>query len=396
MNRRTRYQQGSVQREKRRSGPDVWIFRWREIGPEGKGKQRKAIVGTVTTLLTEASALKAAQALRIDANQQTPHTEGVPRTIDELVSHYRLKELAGEDQGRKAYSTRAAYECYLKIWILPRWGGYRLDQVKPVAVEEWLASIKRARATKAKIRNLMSALFHHAMRYEWVDRNPIKLVRQSAKRMTVPDVLELTELQLLLSKLEVRERTLALLDAATGLRASELLALRWRDVDFENLELRVTRSIWHQVVGDCKTEASAKPVPMDEYMAEDLQRWRRQSPYPMADDWVFASPSMKGKQPYWPDNLMKRYIKPVARKAGILKNIGWHTFRHSFGTLLKANGEDVKTVQELLRHANSRITLDVYTQAVNSNKRAAQSKVVRMMVQDVGTIDSGKQAHFAQ
>ncbi len=49
-----------------------------------------------------------------------------------------------------------------------------------------------------------------------------------------------------------------------------------------------------------------------------------------------------------------------------------------------ANGEDVKTVQELLRHANSRITLDVYTQAVNSNKRAAQSKVVRMMVPGVG------------
>ena len=71
-------------------------------------------------------------------------------------------------------------------------------------------------------------------------------------------------------------------------------------------------------------------------------------------------------------------------KAGINKNIGWHTFRHSFGTLLKANGEDVKTVQELLRHANSRITLDVYTQAVNSNKRAAQSKVVRMMVSNVG------------
>ena len=125
---------------------------------------------------------------------------------------------------------------------------------------------------------------------------------------------------------------------------------------------------------------------MDSYMAEDLLRWRRQSPYPMPEDWVFASPTMAGKQPYWPDNLMKRYIKPVARTAGITKRIGWHTFRHSFGTLLKANGEDVKTVQELLRHANSRITLDVYTQAVTSNKRAAQSKVVRMMVQNAGTI----------
>ena len=188
-------------------------------------------------------------------------------------------------------------------------------------------------------------------------------------------MLELAELPLLLSKLSIRERTLALLDAATGLRVSELLALRWSDVNFENLELSVTRSIWHHVVGNCKTEASAKPVPIDSHIAEDLLRWRRQNPYPMAEDYIFASPRMKGAQPCCLDNLMKRYIKPVARKAGIHKNIGWHTFRHSYGTLLKANGEDVKTVQELLRHVNSRITLDVYTQALNSNKRAAQARL---------------------
>ena len=95
-------------------------------------------------------------------------------------------------------------------------------------------------------------------------------------------------------------------------------------------------------------EASAKRVPLDGYMAEDLLQWRKKSPYPTQEDWVFASPTMKGEQPYWPDNLMKRYIKPVARANGIYKNMGWHTFRHTFGTLLKANGEDVKTVQELL------------------------------------------------
>jgi len=375
-----------VQREKRQKGPDIWVYRWYEVSSEGTSKYRKAIVGNVDTLPTETAALKAAQALRIDANQQTPQVESGPSTIAELVAHYRLKELAGERNGRKAFSTRAGYECYLDNWILPRWQDHKLNQVKPVAVEAWLDSIKRARGTRAKIRNIMSALFHHAMRYEWLDANPIKLVRQSAKRERTPDVLELEELQLLLTKLELRERTLVLLDAATGLRVSELLALRWEDVDFKTLELRVTRSIWHQVVGDCKTEASAKPVPLDSYMAEDLLRWQRMSPYPMPSDWVFASPTMKGKQPYWPDNLMKRYIRPVARKAGIRKQVGWHTFRHSFGTLLKANGEDVKTVQELLRHANSRITLEVYTQAVTSNKRAAQSKVVKMMVPNIGGI----------
>jgi site-specific recombinase XerD len=66
----------------------------------------------------------------------------------------------------------------------------------------------------------MSAIFHHAMRYEWVERNPTKLVRQSAKRERTHDILELAELQLLLSKLAVRERTLAPLDAATGLESA--------------------------------------------------------------------------------------------------------------------------------------------------------------------------------
>src|SRR5579875_295298 len=119
-------------------------------------------------------------------------------------------------------------------------------------------------------------------------------------------------------------------------------------------------------------------------MAEDLLRWRRQSEYAGLDDYIFASETMRGKQPFWPDNLMKRHIRPVAKANGINKQIGWHTFRHTFGTLLNANGEDVKTVQELLRHANSRITLEVYTQVVTSHKRAAQSKVVRMMVPNLG------------
>ncbi len=116
---------------------------------------------------------------------------------------------------------------------------------------------------------------------------------------------------------------------------SELLGLRWRDVGFDSLELNVTRSIWHQIVGDCKTEASAKPVPLDSYMADERD-WRRQSTYSTDEDYIFASETMKGKQPYWPGNLMKRHILPVARANGIHKRIGWQTFRQSssscFGT----------------------------------------------------------------
>jgi len=71
---------------------------------------------------------------------------------------------------------------------------------------------------------------------------------------------------------------------------------------------------------------------------------------------------------------MRYYIQPVARRLGITKRIGWHTFRHTFSTLLKGNGEDVKVVQELLRHATTRMTLDTYTQALAADKRAAQEQ----------------------
>lgn len=76
---------------------------------------------------------------------------------------------------------------------------------------------------------------------------------------------------------------------------------------------------------------------------------------------------------------MRHFIQPVARKLGIA-HINWHTFRHTYSTLLRANGEDPKVVQELLRHSSIKVTMDVYTQAVTEAKRKAQSKVVGMIV----------------
>src|SRR5713226_5039026 len=94
--------------------------------------------------------------------------------------------------------------------------------------------------------------------------------RQSAKRERIPDVLEVSEFQALLHELSLRERTLMALDGITGLRRGELIGLKWSDIDFENLQINVIRSVVHQVVGNCKTEASQKPVPLEASVAEDL------------------------------------------------------------------------------------------------------------------------------
>ena len=136
------------------------------------------------------------------------------------------------------------------------------------------------------------------------------------------------------------------LDMPSGLRRGELAGLKWGDFDFKNL---------HAV-----------------------------TPYKQPSDYVWATAAnragaKRGKQPVWLSAVMRDIIQPPARKLGITKKISRHTFRHTFSSILKANGEDVKVVQELLRHTTSRMTLDTYTQALSPDKRAAQGKVVSMI-----------------
>ena len=82
----------------------------------------------------------------------------------------------------------------------------------------------------------------------------------------------------------------------------------------------------------------------------------------------------------WPEAIERKFIRPAAVRAKITKHISWHVFRHTFSTLLPENDQDVKTVQSLMRHANSNITMNINTHAVSSKKRRAQSKVVEMIL----------------
>jgi integrase len=160
----------------------------------------------------------------------------------------------------------------------------------------------------------MSLLFNHGRRHEICDHNPIQWVRQSAKRRTAPDILTSSEVQSLLANLRGRERTLVLLAVTTGLRRSELFALKWKDVDFHAKQIHVTRSIVQNVVGLCKTESSQKPVPAHHDLVEALREWHGQTPYQSSESWVFASPVNQGRWPYLAQQIMRHHILPVARK----------------------------------------------------------------------------------
>jgi integrase len=158
-----------------------------------------------------------------------------------------------------------------------------------------------------------------------------------------------------------------------------LFALKWRDVDFQAKQIHVTRSIVQNVIGVCKTETSQKPVPAHDDLVKALREWHRQTPYQSSESWVFASPVNQGRWPFLAQEIMRHHIIPVARKLGITKRIGWHTFRHTYSTLLRSTGAELKIMQELLRHSTIRVTLDTYTQAVTTEKRNAQEAVVALL-----------------
>jgi integrase len=180
---RTRFQQGSLTREKRQRQSDVWAYRWREVDQDGSVKRRKVIVGTVEQYRTESLAKKALADLNLDVNQH--QSEGIHpalMTMGQLITHYKAEEL-GEHRHSKTQGTVDVYTEYLKYWITPRWQQIRVSAVKPTEVEAWLYSLDLANGTKAKIRNIMSAVFQHGLRHQFLTVNPIRgLVRQSAKR----------------------------------------------------------------------------------------------------------------------------------------------------------------------------------------------------------------------
>jgi integrase len=371
-------QDGSVTVERRKRGPDVWCFRWREGGPDGRRIHRRIVLGTADDLKGIASARKAVVGLRREINLNDVRIRRESITLADLSRHFQQQELADRNL-RIAHSTKKAYAGYLEKWIEPRWSEYSLLEIRAVEVESWLKSLNRAPRTRCKIRNVMSLLFNHGRRHDLCDRNPIQWVRQSAKRRATPDILTRDEVQGLLASLRFRERTLVLLAVTTGLRRSELFALKWKDVHFGSKQIYVTRSIVQNVVGICKTETSQKPVPAHDDLVEALREWQSQTPYQSSESWVFASPVSQGRSPYLAQQIMRHHILPVVRKLGITKRLGWHTFRHTYSTLLRSTGAELKIMQELLRHSTIRVTLDTYTQAVTTDKRNAQQAVVSLL-----------------
>jgi len=260
-------------------------------------------------------------------------------------------------------STQDAYAQYTKNWILPRWGDVLLEEVRTVEVERWLRASDVTDGTKAKVKCVMSALFSHAVRWEFREHNPISSgipvgtggkrgpsagVRVSAKRQQAPLVLSPEQVKQGLAKLEFRDQLLVFLDGALGTRRGKLGALRWSDCNFDSMCVSVQHSYYWRRGGHLKatkTEASAKVLPMHSALKDALLEWKSQTAYNSPGDFVFPSHRHKGGKPLDLAAVLKRKIRPAFAAVGVT-GVGWHTFRHTVGTMLAEMGEHQLTIRD--------------------------------------------------
>ena len=374
MFKRTRYQFGSLERKTRRKGPDVWALRYREQIPGGAPVHKSRIVGTVEQYPTESNARRAAQVLLLRINAENPNA-GVA-TLGAVLDRYLAEELP------ERHSTARGYQCWLKNHIRPKWGEYSIDQIKPLAVEQWLKGLDLAPKSKGHLKNQMRILFNCAMRWELLpyQANPMGLVRvrDTSKRVRVPAVLTIEQFQQVLLHIPEPYRTMCVVAGCLGLRISEVLGLQWCDFDWEKHQVQIRRSWVYAHIGEPKTENSKRPMPLDLALEKFLRDHRHRLPPTLQEsEWVF--PSKRTGMPSHPWSAARRWLLRAGEKTGVGR-LGWHAFRHTYSTLLNEYGTDVKVQQELLRHADIRTTMNIYTRAVPERLREANSKVVRLLL----------------
>ena len=378
MAKRTRYQYGSVEIDKRVTGPDVWIYRWRETTSDGRKKRRGFTVGTVEQYRTEAHALKAAEGMRLLINDGVAARE--PVLFCGVLDRFLIEQKQELEAEQITHGTLASYRSMISQHILPKWGDMYLQDVRPALVQDWLRMLTLSPTYKGHIRSLMYRLFDRAMIWELigVDRNPMDLVEVKgiSKRRKRPRILPVKDAWRILDALAQPYRTIVLIALCFGLRISEILGLRWTDFDFKRSAVLILRSAVGKRLNKLKTECSQDEVPLERGFIVELKKWQALC-LESEGQWLFPSPATG--RPLHADSIRADYLVPTGLQLG-LGRIGFHTFRHTYRAWLDETGAPVGVQQKLMRHAHISTTMDQYGNASMEAKRKANRPVVQRLL----------------
>jgi integrase len=385
-NTRQRYQQGSLRKLTRKSGVEVWEYRYRAKDEPGSPMRQITLSAVDYKTETKARVALQEQLLRLNGAEafraRVEPTFGV--VIDRFVKEERLEEIAAQNPGEVkgeglAFSSAQGYRSYINKHIKPRWASIPLSKMRPLDVAQWLHTLPLAPKTRAHIKRVMHLLFERAMLWGLIEvqRNPLQLVRVKggSKRQKALVTLTQEEFQKLIKHLREPIRTMAIVAMCTGLRISEVLALRWENLNFEAGTMLVAQAVVDGRIGPTKTETSKDEVPLDGDLATVLKEWQKELGRSIG--LVFPSPLTGGC--YYAGMLQKLHLQPAGERIGI-KGLGWHVFRHSYRGFLDETGANAGMQKGLMRHANISTTMNTYGRAAMKAKQEANSKVVQMIL----------------
>jgi integrase len=284
-------------------------------------------------------------------------------------------------------STRNFYRDILRRHLAPKFTNYRLCDIHTPDVQIFLnqKADRYAPSVLHHIRATLSRTFASAKEWGYVESNPALGIRLPQKRTVRPKItFEPSQIARILDALKEPHRTMVLLAAVTGMRASELFGLKWSDVDFERRLLFIRRTYYRGEFGLPKNQTSERVIPLSPGLLVALHAHKQRA---RSSPMNLIFPNAKGK-PYEPNNLLKRVLHPTLCSLGIPRT-GWRTFRRSVATALSEMREPVRTAQQVLGHASAQTTLAYYVQSVEESQRNAITRLERILFPNVPKFEEG-------
>jgi integrase len=202
----------------------------------------------------------------------------------------------------------------------------------------------------------------------------------ASQRLRVPRSLSTAEFQKLLAAFDnnIRWRTLFLLAISFGLRISEVLGLKWKDVDWLGKTVSINRGVVKAIVDDVKTRHSARKMACADELLEILKAWKQTTPFADAEDWIFASTVKLGRMPLGYTSVWNVLTQTCTRLG--IAHVSSHCFRHTYRSWLDALGSPIGLQQRMMRHSSITTTAN-YGDTVASDLRQAHEKVVQRALQ---------------
>ena len=294
--------------------------------------------------------------------------EGKLSTIPTL-SKYKEKSFEMNKSRRRA-STQNDYEISFQKHIEPYLGHIKLDRIKASDIELWQNKVLESVSARRlkNIRAVLSGILSDAYRDELITKNPLSLVRTVRAPKVEIHPFSISEISQILEKAEGQNRNFYALAFFTGMRSGEMIGLKWRDLDFEKLEIHIQRSRKMGVDALPKTESSNRVIDILDSLLPYLK-----DQYTLTGDknsYVFLNSANEAiydikriRDSHWKKTLIACELtyRPI-----------YHT-RHTFATVMLENGEDILWVSNMLGHTDSTMTLSRYARYIKrENKKRGQ------------------------